>query len=159
MNEVLNADYYGQEDAALDNVLDGGSGNDVLIGQGGDDLIIGGTGNDQITGGMGSDVMVGGAGNDTFSYGSNAEGGDIITDFETGKDIFVFSGEDFAGFGEATVTSAGDSFSIIGESGASINFNADTNTLFYDSGIQGEGYETIATVQDGSVNSDDIAIG
>ena len=51
----------------------------------------------------------------------------------------------------------GGNFSIIGEGGQSINFDADTNTLYYDSGVDGEGYQTIATVE-GSVTANDIEI-
>ena len=149
-----------------DDTLYGGIGDDKLNGQGNNDTLFGGDGNDNLKGGKGDDILVGGAGadkleggggKDTFLYNSLSEGGDTVKNFETGKDTFKFDGEDFGGFGETTVQTDDDNFSIIGESGQSINFDADTNTLFYDSGVDGEGYQTIATV-DGDVSADDIEI-
>ncbi|MCH8112556.1 MAG: tandem-95 repeat protein [Proteobacteria bacterium] len=137
--------------------LDGNSGHDQLYGGAGDDRLEGGSGNDILVGGLGADTLKGGRGDDSFRYTSLAEGGDTVTDFRSGKDTFVFDGDDFNGFGEATVETHGRNFSIIGEGGQSINYDADTNTLYYDSGLDGEGYQTIATVE-GTVTADDIEI-
>lgn len=49
-----------------DDVLEGGSGNDILCGLGGDDVLIGGSGDDVLVGGAGSDQLDGGSGNDTL---------------------------------------------------------------------------------------------
>jgi Ca2+-binding RTX toxin-like protein len=63
-----------------DDLLWGGSGNDVIAGQGGDDnldggngrdLLIGGNGNDYANGGMGEDFIIGGNGRDTLLGGWN----------------------------------------------------------------------------------------
>ena len=91
----------------------GGSGNDIIDGGGGLDLLYGGAGNDTITGDIESDTIYGGSGNDiinggggngsdliiggfgadtltgangsdTFKYLSLQDGGDTITDFDTG---------------------------------------------------------------------------
>lgn len=140
-----------------DDRLKGGKGHDQLYGEAGDDRLEGGSGNDILVGGLGADRLKGGDGNDTFRYTSLAEGGDTVNDFQSGRDTFVFDGEDFGGFSGATVQTQGDNFSIIGEGGRSINYDADTNTLYYDSGVDGEGYQTIATV-DGTVTADDIEI-
>lgn len=67
-----NDTIIGNDDA---NTIFGGSGNDVIVGNGGDDIIVGGTGADTLTGGQGSD---------TFVYNYANEGGDTITDFQTG---------------------------------------------------------------------------
>jgi Ca2+-binding RTX toxin-like protein len=45
-------------------MTDGGEGNDLIWGGSGDDLLVGGAGNDLIWGGEGSDVLLGGGGND-----------------------------------------------------------------------------------------------
>ena len=140
-----------------DDRLKGDKGHDRLYGEAGDDRLDGGGGNDILVGGLGADTLKGGDGNDSFRYTSLAEGGDIVTDFRSGRDTFVFDGEDFGGFSGATVQTQGRNFSIIGEGGQSINYDADTNTLYYDSGVDGEGYQTIATVE-GTVTADDIEI-
>jgi len=58
-----------------DDVMIGGSGNDVFDGGRGDDFIDGRGGNDQIAGGRGDDVLVGGNGNDLIDGG---RGDDVI---------------------------------------------------------------------------------
>ncbi|MBO4401360.1 MAG: hypothetical protein J5809_05895 [Selenomonadaceae bacterium] len=65
-------------------VVYGGSGADTLYGGDGDDILYGEADNDYLAGNSGLDTLVGGAGNDTFAY---IEGDDIITDYETGKDM------------------------------------------------------------------------
>ena len=64
----------------LDNILDGGAGNDTLFGSYGDDELIGGFGDDTLTGGFGDDTLTGGSGNDTFVFGE-IFGDDTIKDF------------------------------------------------------------------------------
>ncbi len=63
----------------LDNMLDGGAGNDTLYG---------GMGDDMLDGGMGNDVLSGGLGNDTFQIDANA-GMDTIKDFLVGDMIML----------------------------------------------------------------------
>lgn len=71
----------------------GGDGNDTIIGNddantiygnAGEDVIFGNGGNDVIVGGTGADTLTGGEGSDTFVYAYANEGGDTITDFQTG---------------------------------------------------------------------------
>jgi Ca2+-binding RTX toxin-like protein len=78
-------------------VLNGGSDNDVLVGLngndrlngfGGIDVLNGGAGNDRMAGGLGADIMVGGPGND--AYFVESAGDLVLEDFLGGVDI-VFS--------------------------------------------------------------------
>jgi Ca2+-binding RTX toxin-like protein len=101
-NDVLFGDegddlLYGGD--GLD-VLFGGSGADTLLGGAGDDVLFGGHGNDILHGGKGSDILRGDAGSDTFHYESPAEGGDIVTGFTPGEDVFEFA------FGAAVLRAA-----------------------------------------------------
>ncbi|WP_293932604.1 calcium-binding protein [Iodobacter sp.] len=53
----------------VDNIINGGIGNDILIGGYGNDVLSGGIGNDDLEGGAGNDVLDGGAGNDALDGG------------------------------------------------------------------------------------------
>jgi Ca2+-binding RTX toxin-like protein len=86
----------------IDNIV-GGGGNDVLTGSnlanlidggGGNDTLLGGDGDDTLTGGLGADVLTDGDGNDVFDYNSLADGGDMLTEFDTGVDKIDVSGID-----------------------------------------------------------------
>ena len=50
---------------------------------------------DVMIGGEGADILTGGSGNDSFVYTSLADAGDIIIDFDSGRDIFVFEEDSF----------------------------------------------------------------
>ncbi len=50
----------------LDDVLNGGSGNDLLDGGNGTDILRGEAGNDNLSGSYGNDILLGGTGNDTL---------------------------------------------------------------------------------------------
>ncbi|WP_424094491.1 hypothetical protein [Moorena producens] len=71
--------------------LDGGAGTDSLEGNNGDDTLIGGFGNDTLIGGSGEDLLTGGLGNDIFVYKGVMVGTDIITDFNTNRDLIDLS--------------------------------------------------------------------
>lgn len=95
-NDVLNGgaghdDLYG---GAGSDKLSGGDGNDELFGNMGDDKLFGGVGRDILNGGLGDDKMSGGFGIDTFIFGK-AEGNDIITDFEVGRDFIKLGGQTY----------------------------------------------------------------
>lgn len=64
---------------ALGNLLSGMAGQDTLSGGAEADLLIGGTGNDSLTGGADADM---------FIFG-NADGRDVISDFQDGIDVLV----------------------------------------------------------------------
>ncbi|WP_281705074.1 peroxidase family protein [Aeromonas taiwanensis] len=57
----------------LNNVLEGGSGDDALNGASGNDTLNGNAGNDMLDGGAGNDAMTGGGGNDTYIVDSAAD--------------------------------------------------------------------------------------
>lgn len=57
--------------AAIDDMLNGGKGNDRIIGDGGNDLLDGGEGNDNLSGGTGNDTLIGGLGNDILNGNAN----------------------------------------------------------------------------------------
>ena len=76
-----NDDLYG---GVSGEQINGRGGNDHIYAGGGNDTVSGGAGSDYIMGGVGSDVLSGGSGPDTFVYVDQGEGGDTITDFETG---------------------------------------------------------------------------
>ncbi|MEM6478558.1 MAG: DUF4114 domain-containing protein, partial [Pseudomonadota bacterium] len=74
-----------------DDVIIGGSGEDVLIGNGGDDTLHGGGGFDRINAGTGDDSAFGGAGDDLI----NLEAGDDYAEGGTGADtINAGTGDD-----------------------------------------------------------------
>jgi Ca2+-binding RTX toxin-like protein len=95
-----------------DDVMLGGCGNDLLRGEAGTDTLVGGSGKDFLNGGLGVDTMAGGQGFDSFVFdGPRFNGGaavdgdgvrqivntpDILTDFSTSEDRFVFDASDFA---------------------------------------------------------------
>ncbi|MDY7023482.1 MAG: GDSL-type esterase/lipase family protein [Cyanobacteriota bacterium] len=71
--EVLNA-LGRSDDLSQVNDLIGSSFNDILAGDSADNRIQGGSGNDELTGNGGAD---------TFAYEQLADGGDVITDFDS----------------------------------------------------------------------------
>jgi hypothetical protein len=81
----------------LNDVMNGGAGNDKLYGNGGNDILLGGLGDDEIYGASTNEWFDGGAGSDTFYLnGGNDivvlrrgdDGSDIIHGFEAGKTKF-----------------------------------------------------------------------
>ncbi|MEJ7933551.1 calcium-binding protein [Sphingobium sp. AN558] len=72
--------------------LSGGGGNDIVSGGAGRDILLGGAGDDTLFGGDGRDTLTGGIDADLFAYTRwESEGGDTITDFESGVDKMGFS--------------------------------------------------------------------
>jgi Beta propeller domain/RTX calcium-binding nonapeptide repeat (4 copies) len=81
----------------LNDVMNGGAGNDRLYGNGGNDILLGGLGDDEIYGASTNEWFDGGAGSDTFYLNGGADivvlrsgddGSDIIHGFATGKTKF-----------------------------------------------------------------------
>ncbi len=150
---------------AGDDIILGGAGRDYLRGGAGDDTVTGGAGDDRIFGEAGSDTLTGGEGSDRFFCGSLLEGGDTITDFETGKDRFVF---DEDAFGDAVDADGNIAFTVVdaeydgtnemGQAGFVYELNEDGGgTLYYDSDPEDPGYTTIAQTE-GDIGATDIAV-
>lgn len=134
---------------ALANTLDGKGGSDTLDGSGG---------NDRIIGGLDIDVMTGGIGNDIFVYSSQAEAGDMISDFSavTGNnDRFEFLGSAFGGLAAGSISAT--QFQNNGSSTAAtaaIRFVYDSaaHKLYFDSDGSGANASLlVATLQPGAV--------
>ncbi|PSM51433.1 tandem-95 repeat protein, partial [Campylobacter blaseri] len=76
-----------------DDIINSGAGNDTIDGGAGDDTIKAGDGNDTIIGGAGDDHLEGGAGNDTYIFGKNF-GKDTIVNYKSNQgdiDIIKFT--------------------------------------------------------------------
>ncbi len=102
---VINVSYSGAE--AGDDVLKGGSGDDVLYGEAGSDLLRGGGGEDVLYGGTGSDTLKG-------------EGGEDVLYGEAGSDLLRGGGgedELHGGTGDDTLKGEGGDDVLFGEGG------------------------------------------
>jgi YD repeat-containing protein len=92
--------------AALADLLTGGSGNDTLQGLAGNDTLDGGSEQDLLSGDDGNDVLLGGAGNDTLAGGigndtlDGGTGNDSL-DGGAGNDVYLFG----RGAGQDTIAS------------------------------------------------------
>ncbi len=92
-NNVLNGNA-GNDVLTGGNVADtlnGGAGNDILVGNGGSDLLYGQTGNDTLRGGIGDDRMFGDQGRDVLFGGS---GSDLMNGGEGGDVLTGEAGDD-----------------------------------------------------------------
>ncbi|MDF1730516.1 MAG: hypothetical protein P1U49_03365 [Minwuia sp.] len=146
------------------NTLQGGAGNDTI--SGGDNI-------DEIFGGIGSDELTGNEGNDRFRYDTQAEAGDVITDFTTGGDKFLIESGGFAnvGGGAATLTDGqnfvSQAFDLtnnpggveLGTSEATFFFDESDSRLHFDpdGGNSANSFE-IARLTSGTVQATDFEI-
>ena len=92
-----------------DDRLMGGDGDDILRGGGGNDRLKGDRGDDVLDGGKGRDRLTGGRGRDSFVV-SKQGGGDRITDFKNGNDLFLLAGN--LQFGQLNVVQNGNDTDI-----------------------------------------------
>jgi hypothetical protein len=135
--------------------LVGGKGQDTLNGSLGIDTLEGGDGNDQIDGGLGTDTLAGGTGNDVFLYrvDNTAQvltvGGDVITDFESGKDKIDIR-DLFEEFG------IGSGVNPFTDGFLKLETNGVDTILKFDSDGGGNGYVTLATVTAATVAASDL---
>ena len=147
-----NDELRGGDDA---DTLHGGAGDDVLKGESGDDVLIGGEG---------ADTLTGGGGKDEFHYQTLAEGGDVVTDFNSGKDKFVFDTDEF---GEALNEDGSVNLIIDADFDGTPAENTtgkpafifekhddDSGTLYYDPDGAEPGYTVVATVNGDVVDGD-----
>ena len=121
----------------LDNVIEGGGGNDVLVGAAGKDTLLGNAGADKLDAGAGDDVLAGGAGNDTLLGGAgndalNAGTGIDLADGGAGTDTLTVLGK----FGDYTRTrvNATDTLLVNAATGESITLRNIENVVFADGG-------------------------
>ena len=149
------------------------SGQNTLQGGAGDDTISGGDNIDEIFGGIGADELTGNEGSDRFRYDTQAEGGDIITDFTTGSDRFLIESGGFAnvGGGAATLTDGqnfvSQAFDLtnnpggveLGTSEATFFFDESDSRLHFDpdGGNSANSFE-IARLTSGTVQATDFEI-
>ncbi len=144
----------------------GGNGNDLLRGEAGTDTLVGGNGKDFLNGGLGVDTMAGGNGHDTFFFdGPRFNGGatvdgdgvrqivntpDIVTDFSTSADRFVFDASDFAvtgpvSFFNGAAADIGEGYNVIvlqdtdNDANAATPFNAGAATSLIAANVDGPG--------------------
>lgn len=108
-SDIQLTDLYFDVVPGMNDVLDGGAGDDTIFGEAGLDTIIGGAGDDLIDGGAGADDLSGGADRDTFV---NVTAGDRID----GSESFTNDpGDDFDTLdlrGSATNENPGGSLSV-----------------------------------------------
>jgi Ca2+-binding RTX toxin-like protein len=142
---------------SIGNRLRGQDGADTVNGLGGADTVEGGNGNDRLTGGDGNDVLNGGTGNDTmiaganadiFRYDQSAHGGDSISDFTPGEDLFHIARAGFGNVLAAGALGAGNFASNAPTAAvAQFVYNGATGVLAYDLDGTGAGAAvTIATL-------------
>jgi Ca2+-binding RTX toxin-like protein len=89
-------------------ILTGGSGNDLLFGQAGNDVLNGGGGSDLLFGGDGNDVMDGGTGNDQLFGGA----GDDRMIWNPGGGTDLFEGGDGNDTAEVNGGNGAETFTI-----------------------------------------------
>lgn len=77
MYAILPTDPFNLTGNQLNNVLNGGAGDDMLDGDAGNDTLNGGAGDDNLIGGTGNDKLTGGTGNDTYTVDVT---GDVIVE-------------------------------------------------------------------------------
>jgi Ca2+-binding RTX toxin-like protein len=99
LDNVINGNAFANRIRGLDGAdrLNGHAGADTLEGGNGNDRLNGGDGDDVLNGGSGFDTLAGGTGNDIFRYDQSAHGGDTISDFAPGADLFHVSRAGFGG--------------------------------------------------------------
>ncbi|MBU7583365.1 MAG: S8 family serine peptidase [Nostoc sp. TH1S01] len=136
----------------LNNTIRGNSGNNTLNGGTGNDILNGNAGADTLIGGSGNDTLTGGVGRDNFTFYSQNEGIDTITDFNVFNDTIIVSA---AGFGGGLVAGAAIAASqfIIGTAATTASqrfiYDQSNGALFFDQ----DGIGAIAQVQFATLNS------
>ncbi len=152
--------------------INGDDGNDTIAGFGNSDYLLGGSGLDSISGLGGLDTLVGGSGNDTltggtgadiFRYESQADGTDVITDFNTAQaDKLQFVGSAFGGLTAGTLA-AGNFVSgappVAGSAVPTFLFDTTTRLLSFDADGTGGGVAVnIATLNTAITNTDIVIV-
>ena len=154
--------------AGGDDIINGGSDNDVIYGQEGSDTIHGGAGNDTIYGGTGDDHLYGDAGNDTIYGGAGnddlhgGEGDDVLYGGTGNDQLFGDEGNDqlFGGDGNDILDGGAGNDYLDGGAGADqLHGGAGNDILKYDAADTtldgGTGIDFLIT-DDKSLNLDSL---
>ncbi len=106
------------------NVITGTKNTETLNGTSGADRIDAGSGDDKVWGGGGADLMTGGTGNNTYIYKAVSEGGDTVTDFNSGDKLDLSAlFKSVVGFKAAEAQAKG--YVVIAQKGSSVTVSAD----------------------------------
>ncbi|MFI8608431.1 peroxidase family protein [Pseudomonas sp. NPDC077649] len=133
--------------ANVERMAYGGVGNFTGTGNALDNWIQGGTGNDVLTGGAGNDTLVGGLGNDIFVFGPNF-GNDRITDFDANP----AGGQDLLNIAALGITAATFAARVsIADAGA--------DTLVTVNGADGGSIRLVGVADHTTVTSADFQLG
>ena len=153
---------------AGDDTLTGGAGADILEGGAGGDVVYGGEGGDVLSGGGGEDILYGGSGRDAFVFDSVNDAGDVIGDFQTGRDVLAFNGSAFTVDHDADTGMIDPAaFQVVPDfdastpgptASAAFVFDSSSGDLYFDQGGTGEGYTLIANIEDAVVADTDFRI-
>jgi hypothetical protein len=143
-----------------DDTLSGLGGNDRLDGQAGNDRLDGGAGNDTLLGSRGADVLTGGADDDLFFYANRHLGGDTVTDFTPGEDLFGFAAAAFGRLTPGALDPQRFALDAPDARGPQFVFDTASATLFFDpDGTGARPAIAIATLTNGvTLGAADIAI-
>ena len=108
------------------------------------DTLTGTSGGNFLLGGLGADILTGGAGADLFFFKDFAEGGDHLTDFESGSDKIA------VGFttGLANLDSGSDP--TAGSADAWFLYDTDDGKLYFDADGNGAGAQVLFVTLDGA---------
>lgn len=130
-------------------ILTGGEGYDVLSGDNGADILDGGAGNDELDGGNGADLLLGGAGSDVLSGGRSSDtifggdGNDTIDGGTQADSLFGGDGNDIISGGagrDLILGGDGNDFIFGGTGRDTIIAGAGDDTIAYGTG---DGFDTI----------------
>ncbi|HYD70232.1 Calx-beta domain-containing protein [Azospirillum sp.] len=139
--------------------LFGGQGDDSVAGNLGDDALFGNLGNDTLNGGAGSDTLGGGDGADVFRFNAASEGGDVITDFQSGVDRIAVVSPNFGNLTADTLSASNFALNNPADANDLFVFNTATGTLSYDADGNGAGAAvTIATLNVRTLSHTDILV-
>ncbi|MBO9587044.1 VCBS domain-containing protein [Devosia sp.] len=128
---------------SVNDILDGGSGNDILWGGAGQDSLVGGSGDDILWGGAGQDTLTGGSGKDVFVFQeAGSANADIIKDYVFADDVIDLS--------DLLSGISNDADKI-----AAVQVDAALNTISVNTG---SGWELVATIEPTGVTQVNIKL-
>ncbi|HEY0834780.1 MAG TPA: calcium-binding protein, partial [Azospirillum sp.] len=119
----------------------------------------GNLGADTLEGGAGADTLGGGDGADQFRVNAPADGGDTITDFQSGVDRIAVVSPNFGNLAAGTLSAANFALNNPADADDLFVFNTTTGTLFYDADGSGAGAAvSIATLNVRTLSHADITV-